>query len=117
MSKPLKLYGLKTCDTCKKALAALQHAGRKVKFIDMRAEADLAEKVPYWLSHAGPKALVNTRSTTWRELDDTARALAESDPARILIDNPTLIKRPVIEAAGEVFVGWTNAVQSELAMS
>jgi len=113
----IRLYGLKNCDTCKKALAALQGSGRKVEFIDIRAEANLKEKVPYWLSHAGPKALVNTRSTTWRELDDTARALAESDPASILIDQPTVIKRPVIEYGREVFVGWTNTVQSALAMS
>lgn len=113
----IRLYGLKNCDTCKKALSALEGAGRKVEFVDIRAEADLKEKVPYWLSHAGPKALVNTRSTTWRALDDTARALAESDPASILIDHPTLIKRPVIESGTEVLVGWTNAVQSELSMS
>ena len=112
----IRLYGLKNCDTCRKALAALDGAGRKVEFVDIRAEADLQEKVPHWISHAGPKALINTRSTTWRELDDKARALAESDPATILINHPTLIKRPVIEYGTDVFVGWTSAVQSKLAM-
>jgi len=71
----------------------------------------LAAKVPVWLSAAGAKLLVNTRSTTWRGLSETERA---SDPEALLIANPTLIKRPVIETATRVHVGWTPAVQDAL---
>ena len=112
----MKLYGLKNCDTCKKALNALNAAGREVEFIDIRSDADLTEKVPYWLSEADAKLLINTRSTTWRGLDDPVRARAESDPAGLLMDHPTLIKRPVIEADGNVHLGWTRPVQSALGM-
>ncbi len=110
------LYGLKTCDTCKKALKALEAGGHAVTFVDVRAEADLSAKVPAWLDAAGPDRLINTRSTTWRGLDEAERAKAQSDPATVLRDHPTLIKRPVIEAVGETHVGWTKDVQAALGL-
>lgn len=111
----LTLYGLKNCDTCKKALKSLEAAGKQVSFVDIRAEADLAAKVPGWLEVAGAKALVNNRSTTWRGLSDDDKAKAETDEVSgLLIANPTLIKRPVIEAGDSVYVGWTKSVEREL---
>ena len=112
----LQLYGLKNCDTCKKALKALEAAGRDVAFVDIRAETDLAAKVPVWLAAVGGDALVNKRSTTWRSFSDAQRAAAEGDgAAALLIANPTLIKRPVIEAGGQVYVGWVTDVSEMLA--
>ena len=105
------LYGLKNCDTCKKALKELAAAGLDVTFVDIRAEADLAERVPVWLEAVGAKALLNTRSTTWRGLDESARRQAETDPAGLLIANPTLVKRPVVERDGDITVGWSAAVR------
>lgn len=113
---PLILYGLKTCDTCKTALKALDAAGKSPTFIDIRAEADLAAKVPEWLAVTDAATLINTRSTTWRGLSDSDKAKAETDLAALLIANPTLIKRPVIEAEGNVYVGWSKKVQAELAL-
>ena len=63
-----RIYGLKNCDTCKKAVKSLRAAGVAHDFIDIRAEADLADRVPVWLAAVGGKALINTRSTTWRGL-------------------------------------------------
>jgi len=110
----IRIYGLKNCDTCKKAVKSLQAAGVAHDFIDIRAEADLAERVPAWLKAVGEKALINTRSTTWRGLDEAERARADSDPAGLLIENPTLIKRPVIEQGGNVTVGWSEAIRNGL---
>ncbi|MFP4519231.1 MAG: arsenate reductase family protein [Oceanicaulis sp.] len=110
----LTLYGLKTCDTCKTALKALQRAGRAVTFVDIRAEADLDAKLPVWLAAAGPEKLINTRSTTWRGLGEAERAEAQSDPRALLKARPTLIKRPVIEDGDTVTVGWTKDVQANL---
>jgi len=110
----LTLYGLKNCDTCKKALKALESAGKPVEFVDIRAGADLAEKVPAWLEAAGPVALINTRSATWRGLSPGEKDRTETDPAGLLVDHPTLIKRPVIEAGDTVHVGWSKAVQDAL---
>ncbi len=110
----LTLYGLKNCDACKTALKALAAAGRDVSLIDIRAEADLSAKLPGWLEAAGSDRLINTRSTTWRGLDETQRGRAQSDPAGLLGEHPTLIKRPVLEAGGVVHVGWTKDVQAAL---
>lgn len=107
----LTLYGLKNCDTCKKALKALEAAGKPVDFVDIRAEADLGMKVPVWLNAAGVDALINKRSTTWRNLSDVERG---ADPKALLVGNPTLIKRPVIEAGSDTYVGWTTTAQEAL---
>ncbi|MCF6328315.1 MAG: ArsC family transcriptional regulator [Henriciella sp.] len=108
---PLILYGLKNCDTCKKALKSLEAVGKPTAFVDIRADTDLAAKVPVWLEAAGADLLLNTRSTTWRGLSEAER---QGDPATLLIANPTLIKRPVIETSGHVHVGWTPGVQAAL---
>ena len=107
----LTLYGLKNCDTCKKALKALDAAGKPVSFVDIRAEADLPALVPGWLEAAGADLLINHRSTTWRGLSDADR---EGDPVQLLIANPTLVKRPVIEQGSETYVGWSKDTQAAL---
>ncbi len=112
-----RIYGLKNCDTCKKAVKSLQAASVAHDFIDIRAEADLADRVPVWLAAVGPKALINTRSTTWRGLDEAQRARAEADPAGLLIENLTLIKRPVVEQGEAVTAGWSEAVLNGLTSS
>lgn len=96
------LYGLKNCDTCRKAMKDLPEA----RFVDIRAEADLKTKVPQWLKAVGAERLVNAKSTTWRALSDADKAKAKAGDAGVLIANPALIKRPVVEAGGKVTVGW-----------
>lgn len=107
----LTLYGLKNCDTCKKAMKALEGAGLSVQFVDIRAEADLPALLPGWLDAAGADLLINRRSTTWRGLSDAER---EQAPLDVLTTHATLIKRPVIDHDGAVFVGWSKDVQAEL---
>ncbi len=104
------LYGLKNCDSCKKAMKALSSADVAYAFVDIRSDADLPSKVPAWLKIVGSDALLNTRSTTWRGLSDADKGLAENDPVALLVEHPTLIKRPVVEANGSVHVGWTKGV-------
>lgn len=109
----LTLYGLKNCDTCKKAMSALDKDGHDVELVDIRADTDLEDKVPAWLKAVGPDTLVNKRSTTWRGLSEEDKAAVEQGKAeKLLIENPTLIKRPVIEAGPEIYVGWTKDVQA-----
>lgn len=112
----MRFVGLKNCDTCKKALKALQAAGHEPAVTDVRAdgvsEADLSD----WINAKGVDALINRRSTTWRGLDDAARAQAESAEGALALlkANPTLMKRPVIIASGVIFVGWDKAAQDAL---
>ena len=109
----MELYGLKNCDTCKKALKALEAAGVEVNFRDVRAGGVTPEQLAAWSAVHGA-ALVNTRSTTWRGLDEATRARAESDPVGLLSEHPTLMKRPVIVAGEQSHLGWTKDVQAAL---
>lgn len=110
----LKLFGLKNCDTCKKALTELKAEGEAPEFVDIREEADLAAKVPRWLAAVGDK-LVNRSSTTWRGLSDADKAKATGKSLEgLLIGNPTLIKRPVIETGDDVLVGWTPGTKARI---
>lgn len=100
-------YGLKSCDTCKKALKALQQAGHVVIYIDVRADGIEPDKLAEFEVSFG-KALMNTRSTTWRNLSPEARLC----PALELIaTHPTLMKRPVTVAGDAMFLGWGKDVQ------
>jgi len=110
----IKLFGLKSCDTCKKARTALEAAGKDVEFIDIRAEADLASSLPRWLAAVGEK-LVNRSSTTWRGLSDEDKAKASGASVEgLLLGHPTLIKRPVIDTGDDILVGWTPDVKARL---
>jgi arsenate reductase len=102
----MQLYGLKTCDTCRKALKALPTAD----FIDVRAQGVPAPVLAAAFARFG-QALVNTRSTTWRGLSEEARA---RDPLALLADEPTLMKRPLIVAGDEMYLGWDKSVQAAL---
>ena len=110
----MKIYGLKNCDSCKKALKALQSPEHLVEFIDLRATPVSIEQLQKWLDEHGDAVLVNRKSTTWRGLDDQAH---QQPVLALLMANPTLIKRPVIESGNNSFVGWTAEVQTALGLT
>lgn len=100
------LYGLKTCDTCRKALKSLPDA----EFVDVRAEGVPEDVMRAALAQFGDQ-LLNTRSTTWRGLSESERAGA---PLDLLATHPTLMKRPLIEAGGTLYLGWGPEVRAAL---
>lgn len=107
----MELYGIKTCDSCRKALKALEGAGWEVRFHDVRAAPLARDTLEEFLAALGD-ALVNTRSTTWRGLSEAERA---TDPLALLAAHPTLMKRPVIRAGdGTLYLGWGKPVQAAL---
>ena len=106
----MRIYGLKACDTCRKAVKALDGAGHEPELVDIRAIPLALEDLTRFLDAFGD-ALVNRRSTTWRGLDEAARARPAAD---LLAEHPTLMKRPVIEADGALYLGWDKAVQAKL---
>lgn len=96
-----KLYGIKNCDTVVKARKWLEAHNVAYDFMDIRSEVGALqlEEVSTWLELLGddwPK-LVNKRSTSWKALSEEQRSqLSEATAAQLLIDNPTLMKRPVL---------------------
>jgi Spx/MgsR family transcriptional regulator len=98
----LTVYGIKQCDTCRKARVWLDGAGIAHRFHDLRADGLQPEQLTAWLGSEFAAALVNRRSTTWRQLTDAQRAAAGADLMRLLLDHPTLIKRPVFTRGGNV---------------
>lgn len=103
------LYGIPTCDTCRKARAALREAGRDVVFRDLRAEPLTAGEIASFLARFG-EALLNRRSTTWRQLSSELRS---EDPATLLTRHPTLMKRPILAEGKTVTLGWDGAVRAQ----
>ncbi|MCT8159767.1 arsenate reductase family protein [Pseudoruegeria sp. SHC-113] len=106
----MKFYGLKTCDTCRKALKMLQEKGMQPEVVDVRADGVPPEELARFLTAFGEN-LINRRSTTWRGLSEAERAGA---PADLLAAHPTLMKRPVIEAEGALYLGWGPDVRAAL---
>lgn len=102
----MKLYGLKNCDTCRKALKALPQA----EFVDVRADGVPAEVLSAAYERFGDK-LVNTRSTTWRGLSEEERA---KPPLELLAAHPSLMKRPLIIEGAAFHLGWDKATQADL---
>ena len=111
MGQAMLIYGLKNCDTCRKALKALQTAGHDAELVDVRAEPLDAAILQAFYAEFGD-ALLNTRSTTWRSLSETERTGA---PVDLIAAHPALMKRPVIRAEdGRLYLGWGAEVQAAL---
>lgn len=110
----VKLYGIKNCDTVRKALKALDDAKKPVEFIDVRKDGLDEETVSAWLEKVGAETLINKRGTSWRAMNETEKLNAETNPASAIVKAPTLFKRPVIVASdGAVTVGWKKAEQDK----
>ncbi len=101
------IYGLKSCDTCRKALRALPGA----TLHDLRA-APLPDGVLHDALARFGENLLNRRSTTWRALPDAERTDA---PASLIRRHPAVMKRPLIDADGTLYLGWGKDVQAALA--
>ena len=91
----LTVYGIKQCDTVRKALKWLDQQGIEHRFHDFRADGLSAQLLQTWLDSGFSDKLVNRRSTTWRQLSETQRRSEGENLLNLLLQYPTLIKRPV----------------------
>lgn len=105
----IRIYGIKTCDTCRKARAWLSQARVAHEWIDLREDGVDRSRLEAWRDALGDAALLNKRSKTWRDFDADARAAAEADPVPVLVDHPTLIKRPILEMPTTTLAGFSQA--------
>ena len=114
----ITLYGIPSCDTVKKARAWLAERGVEHRFHDFKKEGVPADHLDAWLKAAGWEKVVNRQGTTWRKLDaDTQAGVKDAASARrLLLAQPSAIKRPVVEwRGGETTVGFDPAAWALLA--
>ncbi|MDW4550495.1 ArsC/Spx/MgsR family protein [Defluviimonas sp. D31] len=104
------LYGIASCDSCRKARRALESAGHAVVFHDIRAEPLSPAERERFVAAFGDR-LVNRASTTWRALDEATRA---AQAAELIAAHPTVMKRPVIDDGATLYLGWDKDAQAAL---
>lgn len=106
----MRIYGLRNCDTCRAALREVTAAGHRAELVDLR-EVPMAAELRARALAAFGEDLINRRSTTWRGLDEAARAQGAE---ALLMAHPSVMKRPLIEAGGALYLGWDDASRSAL---
>lgn len=104
----LILYGIKSCDTCRKARKWLTEHSYDYRFHDLRDDGLDAKTLERWAGRIDWQKLLNTRSLTWRRLPEVDRAdMSEEDALASMLEQPTLVKRPVLECSKFIAVGFT----------
>ena len=104
----LTLYGIPNCDTVKKARTWLDAAGVAYRFHDFRKDGLDPAKLQGWIDAIGWEKLLNKAGTTFRTLPDADKAELDAGKAKaLMLDQPAMIKRPVVEAPDGVSVGFS----------
>jgi len=104
----VKIYGIKNCDTMKKAFNWLNDHNIEYTFINLKEtpiEINEIERLAYFV---GLDTLVNRRGTTWKKLDLQNQELNDDDLIQLTFENQTMIKRPVLEVDGSILVGFDS---------
>jgi arsenate reductase len=104
------LYGIPNCDTVKKARTWLADQGHDFEFHDFKKQGLARDTVAGWLQQLDWEVLVNRKGTTWRKLTDERRALVvdKASALDLMLENPSVIKRPVLDAGGKLSVGFSD---------
>ena len=105
----IKLYGIPNCDTMKKARSWLDKHGIEYEFHNYKKQGVPEKELNAWVKQLGWEVLLNKRGTTWRQLDeDTKAKVNQASAIQIMLDNPSIIKRPVLDADGQLEVGFSE---------
>ncbi|MCK5726827.1 MAG: ArsC family reductase [Thiotrichaceae bacterium] len=108
------LYGISNCDTVRKAKKWLDSQHINYEFHDFRQEGVNPIQLRHWVAELGWETLVNKRSTTWRNLpEESKKNIDETLSLVIMEEQPTLIKRPVLETPKGCMVGFNEAIYQE----
>ena len=107
MAKAVTIYGIKNCDTMKKARAWLDQRGVAYAFHDYKSAGVERGTLERWARETGWATLLNRAGTTFRKLADKDKeGLTEKKAIALMLDQPSMIKRPVLEVKGKVIVGF-----------
>lgn len=114
--RAMRLYGIPNCDTVKKARSWLAAQGLDVPFHDFKKAGVNDALLRSWISKTGWEKLLNRQGTTWRKLpDDVKQGVADETAAIALMRaNPSIIKRPVLELDGHIYVGFDEQTYTRL---
>lgn len=106
----LTVHGIASCDTCKKARNYLKTHKIDYRFHDVREDGLNVQMLERWADRIGWEKLLNKRSLTWRKVSETDRSdLNRAKAIALILDQPTLLKRPVIEADNYLAIGFSES--------
>ncbi len=101
------IYGIKNCDTMKKARAWLADHSIEADFHDYKASSIDRAHLERWCAEAGWETVLNRAGTTFRKLDDANKQDLDTDKAiALMLAQPSMIKRPVLEAGDRLLIGF-----------
>ena len=110
----VKIFGIKNCDTMKKAFAWLEANAVAYEFVDYKKAGIAEAHLPDWNARAGWEKLLNTRGLMWKKLSYDERAdVDEAKALRLLAQYPSMIKRPVLDTGDQLLLGFTPETYSE----
>jgi arsenate reductase len=110
----ITIYGIKNCDTMKKARAWLDSHGVAYSFHDYKAEGIAKDKLKKWIDDLGWEVLLNRAGTTFRKLPDSDKeGLNERKAIALMLAQPSMIKRPVLDRGGKLLVGFKPEVYAK----
>jgi arsenate reductase (glutaredoxin) len=113
-SLPTTIYGIKNCDTMKKARAWLDSHGVAYNFHDYKTEGVAKDKLKRWSDQVGWETLLNRAGTTFRKLPDGDKeGLNERKALALMLAQPSMIKRPVLEAGSKLLVGFKEDIYAK----
>ncbi len=102
----LKIYGIPNCDIIKKTKNFLEENNINYDFIDFRKTPLTQEDIEFFIAKISLEKLVNRRSTTWKQLSENEK---QNIDATIILNNPTIMKRPIVISQNNCFVGFDKA--------
>jgi arsenate reductase len=115
MAKPVVMHGIKNCDTVKKARAWLDKQGVAYTFRDYKTDAPQKSELETWAKAAGWESLLNRAGTTFKKLPDQDKQdITASKALALMLAQPSMIKRPVLDVHGKVTVGFKPDVYGRL---
>ena len=115
MSDAVTLYGIPNCDTIKKARSWLQDQAIDYRFHDYRKQGVDLRQLQAMAAQLGWEVMLNRRGTTWRALPDAVKAqIDEASALQLMLDNPAIIKRPILEQNGRLHIGFKPQQYQEI---
>ena len=109
-----KIYGIKNCDTMKKATTWLSENNVDFEFHDYKKSGISQDKIHEWLTQKPWEVLINRAGTTWKKLSDEEKATDEISATKLMMAKPSMIKRPIIENDKIVVMGFNSDTYEQI---